>query len=132
MPRKLPLITSENAAFWQGGASGRLMIQHCGDCGHWFHPPAPVCRKCNSLAVAPRAASGLGHVASFTINYQAWTPELTEPYVVALIELDEQPGLRILSNIVDMSPEQVRIGLPVQARFDLAEDVWLPLFQPRT
>jgi uncharacterized protein len=131
MPRKLPLITTENAAFWQGGESGRLMIQHCGDCSRWFHPPAPVCPRCGSLTVEPKATSGRGQVASYTVNHQAWTPELTEPYVVALVELDEQPGLRLLSNIVGLSPAEVRIGLPVQVCFELHDDVWLPLFEPQ-
>lgn len=130
MPRKLPLITAENAAFWQGGQSGRLMIQHCSACVRWFQPPAPVCPRCNSLDVAPKAVSGRGHIATFTINHQAWTPELTEPYVVAIVELDDQPGLRLLSNITGVPPNQVRIAQPVQVHFEQHEDVWLPLFAP--
>jgi uncharacterized protein len=131
MPRKLPLITPETAAFWQGGRAGRLMIHHCGHCSRWFHPPAPVCPHCNSLDVAPKRVSGRGRVATFTVNHQAWTPELTQPYVVAIVDLDEQPGLRLLSNVVGLPPEQVHVGLPVQVRFEHHEDVWLPLFEPR-
>lgn len=130
MPRKLPLITPENAAFWQGGQSGRLMVQHCAACNRWFHPPAPVCPRCNSLDVAPRAVSGRGQVLTYTVNHQAWLPELSAPYVVAVIELDDQPGLRMLSNVVGLPPEQVHIGLPVRAVFEQHEDVWLPLFEP--
>lgn len=130
MARKLPLITAENAAFWQGGESGRLMLQHCKGCSRWFHPPAPVCPRCSSLDVAPKAVSGRGRVLSCTVNHQAWLPELDKPYVVAIIELDDQPGLRLLSNVVGLPPEQVRIGLPVQVVFEQHEDVWLPLFEP--
>jgi len=130
MARKLPLVTAENAAFWRGGQSARLMLQHCTGCSRWFHPPAPVCPCCGSLDVAPRAVSGHGRVLSFTINHQAWLPELSEPYVVAIIELDDQPGLRLLSNVVGLRPEQVHIGLPVQVVFEQHEDVWLPLFEP--
>lgn len=130
MPRKLPLITPETAAFWQGGRSGRLMIHRCNSCRRWFHPPAPVCPHCNSLEVAPKAASGLGRVATFTVNHQAWNPELSEPFVVAVIELDDQPGLRLLSNLTGVAPEQVRSGLPVRVYFDQHDDVWLPLFEP--
>jgi len=130
MPRKLPLVTPETAAFWQGGAQGRLMILHCAGCGQGFHPPAPVCPRCNSLDVAPRAVSGRGTVATFTVNHQAWTPELAEPFVVAIVELDDPPGLRLLSNVVGTAPDRVRIGLPVQVRFEQQEDVWLPLFEP--
>lgn len=130
MPRKLPLLTPDSTSFWQGGQSGRLMVHHCQVCARWFHPPAPMCPRCGALEVAPQAVSGRGQVASFTINHQAWTPELTTPYVVAIIELDDQPGLRLLSNVVGCAPDEVRVGQPVQVRFEQHEDVWLPLFEP--
>lgn len=130
MARKLPLITPENAAFWQGGQSGRLMVQHCTACSRWFHPPAPVCPRCNALDVAPKAVSGRGKVLTCTVNHQAWLPELSAPYAVAIVELDDQPGLRLLSNVVGLPPEQVQIGMPVQVLFEQHEDVWLPLFEP--
>jgi len=129
MPRKLPQITSDSSAFWQGGESGRLMIHRCTSCNRFFHPPAPICPACGSLDVAPQAVSGRGRVSTYTVNHQAWKPELTEPYVVAIIELEDQPGLRLLSNVVGLPPEQVRIDMPVQVFFEQHEDVWLPLFQ---
>lgn len=81
------------------------------------------------MDVATEPTSGRGRVATFTINHHAWKPELTEHYVVAIIELDDQPGLRLLSNVVGMPPEHVRIDMPVQVRFEQHEDVWLPLFE---
>jgi uncharacterized protein len=66
---------------------------------------------------------------TFTVNRQAWTPELTEPYVVAIIELTEQANLRLLSNIVGCDPGQVAIGMPVAVTFAQLEDVWIPLFE---
>jgi uncharacterized protein len=128
--RKLPALTPDSAPFWQGGAEGVLRIHHCGGCATYFHPPAPICPRCASFDVAPRAVSGRGKVASFTVNHQAWTPELTAPYVVAIVELDEQPGLRLLSNVVGCEVEHVAIDLAVQVRFEQVEDVWLPLFEP--
>ena len=130
MARKLPALTPDSAPFWQGGAQGELRIHHCAGCARYFHPPAPICPRCASFDVAPRAVSGRGKVASFTVNHQAWTPELKAPYVVAIVELDEQPGLRLLSNIVGCEVERVAIDLPVHVRFAQVEDVWLPLFEP--
>ena len=129
MPRKLPQITSDSSAFWQGGESGRLMIHRCSTCRRFFHPPAPICPYCGSLDVAPQATSGRGRIATYTINHQAWKPELATPYVVAIVELDDQPGLRLLSNVVELVPDQVRIGMPVHVTFEQHEDVWLPLFK---
>lgn len=129
MPRKLPELNPDSSAFWQGGRDGRLNIHHCSDCQQYFHPPAPVCPRCNSLDVGPRAVSGRGRVASFTINQQAWAPDLTDPYVVAIVELVEQPGLRFLTNIVGDEALETQIDMPVKVRFENIEDVWLPLFE---
>ncbi len=105
------------------------MIHRCNTCRRFFHPPAPICPSCGSLDVGPEATSGRGTIATYTINQQAWTPELTAPYVVAIVELDDQPGLRLLSNVVGLPPEQVRIGMQVQVAFEQHEDIWLPLFK---
>jgi uncharacterized OB-fold protein len=129
MQRKLPLLTPENRAFWQGGEQGRLLIHRCRGCHRWFHPPAPVCPRCNSTDVGPEPVSGRGMVASFTVNRQAWVPDLAEPYVIAIVELDEQPGLRFVTNIVGMPPDEVTIGLRVRVAFLHCEDVWLPQFE---
>jgi uncharacterized OB-fold protein len=66
---------------------------------------------------------------TFTINRQAWTTELVEPYVVAIVELAEQANLRLLSNIVGCDPDQVAIDMPVAVTFAQFEDVWIPLFE---
>ena len=130
MTRKLPLLNADTAPFWQGGAQGHLNMYHCDSCERLFHPPAPLCPQCQSQKVGPRAVSGLGKVVSFTVNHQAWTPTLPVPYVVAIVELVEQPGLRFVSNIVGISPDEVRIDMPVRVTFEQVEDVWIPLFEP--
>ena len=74
--------------------------------------------------------SGRGKVASFTINRQAWTPELHQPYVVAIIELAEQEDLRLLSNVIGCDPDAVRAGMAVRVEFErVHESVWLPVFR---
>lgn len=130
MTRKLPALTPDNRAFWQGGEHGQLMIHHCDACARWFHPPAPVCPRCSSRAVEPRAVSGKGRVHSFTVNRQVWDPAVRDPYVVAAIELVEQPGLQFISNVIDCAPEAVHIGMSVEVTFLEQEDVWIPLFAP--
>jgi len=129
MLRKLPQLNQDNSAFWQGGANGDLMIYHCDACQQYFHPPTPVCIHCLSDNVKPKKVSGRGRVASFTINYQKWHPDLEVPFVIAIIELHEQVGLRFVSNIIDINPEDVCIDMPVCVTFKAIEDVWLPLFK---
>ena len=130
MSRKLPALTPDNRAFWQGGEQGRLMIHHCGHCDRWFHPPAPVCPRCSSRSVAPRPVSGKGSVHSFTVNRQVWDAALPDPYVVAIVELVEQPGLRFVSNVTDCPVDAVHVGMKVAVHFLAQEDVWIPLFRP--
>lgn len=127
--RKLPMLTADNRPFWTGGAEGQLLINRCNHCSHFHHPPTPVCPKCASLDVAPTPVSGRGTVMAFTINQQAWTPELAEPYVVAIINLPEQDGLHLLSNVVGCPPEEVEVGMPVKVVFEPQDDVWIPLFE---
>jgi len=129
MDRKLPAINADNAAFWQGGEHGRLLIYRCAPCSRFFHPPAPVCPCCASYDVGPNPVSGLGTVRSFTINHQQWVPGLAVPYVVAIVTLEEQENLQFVSNIVGCAPEEVSIGMLVQVVFEHVEDVWLPLFE---
>lgn len=129
----VPDYLEREAAFWTGGADGHLNLYRCADCGAWSHPPMPRCRECLSENVGPEAASGRGVVYSFTINHQPWAPGLTVPYVLAMVAPEEDETLRLFTAMVEVAPEDVRIGLPVQAVFvDIGEDVFLPVFAPRT
>jgi uncharacterized OB-fold protein len=79
---------------------------------------------------APAPASGRGVVHTYTINCHPWEPGLEVPYVVAVVELVEQVGLRVTTNIVDCPPSEVWIGMPVEVVFEQIDDVFLPLFRP--
>jgi uncharacterized OB-fold protein len=126
-----PLLTDLNREFWTSGASGTLRILRCGQCRRFLHPPTPVCRYCHADTTAYEPVSGNGTVASFSVNHQQWAPHATkDPYVVALVQLDEQDDLRIITNIVNCPVDEVRIGMPVRVTFRAFEDVTLPLFEP--
>ncbi len=127
--RILPELTPENAFFWTGGAEGELRILRCRACATWVHPPAPICPRCRSRDLGPEAVSGRGTLLTHTVNHHPWGA-LPTPYVIAIVELDEQPGLRLLTNLVDVPAEDLRSGLRVVVRFERVEDVWLPLFAP--
>lgn len=128
MPWPVPQITDENGAFWTGGRDGELLIIRCTSCGYWIHPPTPRCPHCLSDAVEPQAVSGRGTVYSYTINRQAWVPGLEVPFVIAMVELDEQPGLRLMTNIVDCPTEQAEIGMRVEVAFVERGEAFIPVF----
>ena len=126
----IPQIDDENRAFWTGGAEGELRIARCANCGYYLHPPTPRCPNCWSEDVAPSAVSGRGRVYSYTINRRAWVPDLEVPFVLAAVELDEQPGLRLITTLVDCAPEDVEIGLQVEVTFVTRGEAFVPLFRP--
>ena len=126
----LPAVTPITEPFWTGGADGQLLIQRCTACDHWIHPPAPICPSCLSTDVGPQPVSGRGVIASFTINWQPWLPNLEVPYALAIVELPEQAGLRLTSRIVDCAIADIAIGQTVSVIFEPHGDVWLPLFRP--
>jgi uncharacterized OB-fold protein len=128
MPLPIPQITDDNGAFWMGGRDGELLIVRCAACGFWVHPPSPRCPECLSDAVEPQAVSGRGTVYSYTINRQAWVPGLEVPFVLAIVELDEQPGLRLMTNLVDCLPEEAEIGMPVEVAFVERGEAFIPVF----
>ena len=131
-PRPLPALTVNNRAFWTGGEHGELLIHRCGQCRYYVHPPVHYCPNCESRDVEPEAVSGRATVASFTVNHQRWEPGLEVPYVMALVELDEQPDVRLVTNIVNCDPAEVSVGMAVRVTFEAAENVWIPLFEPVT
>jgi uncharacterized OB-fold protein len=125
-------LTDRNRAFWASGADNILRIARCQGCGFYMHPPKPVCPQCRSFEIAWTPVSGRGTIYSWTVNRYTWTPELPPPYVLAEVELVEQPGLRLTSQIVGVDPtgEDVRIGMPVTVEFERTADVWAPVFRP--
>ncbi len=128
--RTLPSIDLDNKAFWSGGEAGRLMIYRCSACRYYVHPPVRFCPKCESRAVGPEAVSGRGRVETFTVNHKQWVPGLSVPYVLALITIAEQDDVRLVANILNVAPAEIRIGMPVKVLFEQHGDVWVPLFEP--
>ena len=126
--RPEPLLDELSTPFWTGGATGSLLIARCRGCGWRLHPPRPRCPRCYSADIAPEAVSGDGHVWSFTVSRYQWSPALVPPYTLVLVELVEQRGLVLLTELVDC--DDAHIGLPVHVRFEPAGRAWAPVFAP--
>jgi acetyl-CoA acetyltransferase len=74
--------------------------------------------------------SGRATVAGFTLNHQQWLPAFPPPYVVAVVVLDEDPSVRLTTNIVGCDPVEVAVGMRVRVIFEPHEELWIPLFEP--
>jgi uncharacterized OB-fold protein len=132
-PKPLPL--QENKAltdpFWQAAKRHELVMQRCTKCANWIHFPREQCPVCFSQQTEWAPVSGKGRVYAFTNVHQSQHPAFQEdtPYCFAIVQLDEGP--RMVTNIVDIAPENVQCDMPVVATYDDVSDDWtLVKFKP--
>ena len=120
--------------YWDAAAAGHLAIQRCARCARWQHPPDIVCHACQHDRLMPTVVSGFGTLYSYGIAYRAVDRAFNEsgPYIVALVELNEQAGLRLLTNVVDGDAMDLRIGMPMRVVFEARDAIFLPQFTPCT
>ena len=132
MKKPLPVPTPDTRPFWNGLGEGRVMLRHCRDCDTVFHYPRIVCPGCLSSNLDWRPARGTGTLYTYTVSRRPTHPLFADevPQILAVVELDEQPGLWVMTNIVGCEPASVFIGQRVRAQFEAHDDVWLPLFTP--
>jgi uncharacterized OB-fold protein len=122
-----PVISRDTEFFWDGLREGELRIQRWGETLR--HPPGPMPPD-GSLDAKPDyvVASGRGTVYSYVVHHHPPVPGKEMPFVVALVELEE--GVRVLAELMDASPEEVHIGLPVVAAFvRVDDDLTLPAWK---
>lgn len=129
VPRMLPKLTAQNRAFWTSGSTGQLLIMRCRACARWAHPPDGACASCGG-ALAPEAVSGKGTVFTFTVNNHQFHPDVPAPNLIAIVQLEEQDDLRIITNLVGCDGDALRCGLPVEVLFERHGEIFYPLFQP--
>lgn len=131
--KPLPTPDEDTKVFWQGLKDGKLLLQHCSDCGHVQYYQQAICRTCGSEKLVHRAASGRGTVFSYSVIHRAPGPAFKQdvPYAVLLVELDEGP--RMISSLVGADPMSVCFDMPVELVCEqVTEQVALPRFRPRT
>ncbi|MGX7677479.1 Zn-ribbon domain-containing OB-fold protein [Jatrophihabitans sp. DSM 45814] len=131
----LPLPNALTAFFWESLAEGKLRILRCQNCGHFVHYPRPICDNCQAMDLKPEEVSGRATLYSYTWATQAFHPYFVDkiPYNIAVVELVEQPGLRLTTNIIDCPREDVRTGMDLEVAItEVVSGLTLPLFRPAT
>ncbi|WP_019528279.1 Zn-ribbon domain-containing OB-fold protein [Dasania marina] len=140
MIENIPLPATDDpvdSPFWEGTRCSKLLIQSCSQCGEMRFPPRPMCPCCQSRECNWQAVSGRGRIWSFAVPESPLLPafEALKPYVTALVELEENPKLRIVGplltsvdgDIKGVNAAQVAIGQQVAVTFKyFAEDVAMP------
>lgn len=118
-------------SYWDGCAQKQLLITHCDDCDYWIYYPRFICPRCWSTNVIPKRVSSHGKVYSFALIHSLGDSPGQAPIVpVASVELPEQAGLRIVTNIVDCVPEELHVGMGVELTWSLSSGSWIPQFRP--
>jgi hypothetical protein len=120
----------DSAPYWQGLHDGKLLVQRCRDCGEVQLYPRDRCLGCRG-PVDWVEASGRATVYSFTVIRQNYARPFRDwiPYVVALVDLEEGP--RLMTDLVDCEPDDVQVGMAVEARFEVVSDTaGIALFAP--
>jgi uncharacterized OB-fold protein len=126
----LPVPSEDNQPFWDYLNQGELRIQRCTNCGLLRHTPRPMCPRCHAFEHDWAPMSGRGSVYSYNVTRQPIHPALVDrvPFATVLVELEEGP--RLTSNLVDVAPDAIEIGMPVELVFQRASDeITLPLFK---
>ncbi len=113
--KPLPVVTDESRPFWEGCRRGKLLLQYCEHCQqHQFYPRL-YCMHSDSSEMHWVEASGEGLIYSFTIIHH--------------VQLAEGP--RMMANIIDIAPADLRVDLPVTIVFDaVTESISIPRFKP--
>lgn len=129
----LPEITDQTRPFWEAAREGRLVMQTCPECGTVSFPPKPWCIECGSRNIYWADVGPGATIYSFTIsrsvamNWPDWQAQL--PVVLALVDVDN--GARMYAQIIDCPPEDMAIGMRLEAVFvEIGDEVTIPKFRP--
>ena len=117
--------------FWLATAEHRLVIPRCTACATYRFPPSPFCPHCRAQDVEWIEHDGTGEIYSFTVIRHAVIPAMKDslPLVAAVVELPGT-GCRLVGNVVDVAPEDVRIGMAVRVDwYDVREGTTIPVFR---
>jgi hypothetical protein len=131
--RPIPIPDQLTEPFWAAADERNFVIQRCADCRRFHHPPAGICPNCLSTELTFEPVSGRGTVHSYSIMHDPRMAAFRDriPYTIAIVELEEQAGLVILANLLDIEPDEVRSGMAVTVDFDeIAPGRWIPQFRP--
>lgn len=129
--KPIPLSDELTRPFWDAAGQHRLEIQRCSPCGYYNHPPKPLCDRCGSEELAFEAVSGKGAIYSYTVmrqrNVRGFQDEV--PYLNVIVELDEQPMLFMITNLMGAGLDDAKIGQRVEVTYEERDEVTLPQFR---
>jgi uncharacterized OB-fold protein len=130
--RPYPVADAETEFHWEAARLRELHIARCAGCSQFIHPPRGMCPRCWSDDIRPERVSGRGTVYTYAWNEMGGrAPGWDGGYLTVVVELDEQPHLRMLTQLVNCDPRRVAIGMRVRVTFEeIGGGIILPQFEP--
>jgi len=128
-----PVPTPDSEGFWSATADGVLALCWCGHCGRYRHPPVERCPGCAG-PMTFKPVSGRGTLFSYIVVHRAIAPGFQDRpgHLIGLVELDDQPGLRLSTQLEGVTAQTVRIGMALVAEIVPLRggDLKVPIFRP--
>jgi hypothetical protein len=120
MAKLIPVPDDVSKPFWDAINEKRLVVQNCTSCNTLQYPPRPNCTQCGADTLEWKDTSGKGHILSFFVTYdgryQRRIPD--QPYNVAVVTLDDDPGINFYANLEGVPVKEVPIGAAVEVVFE--------------
>ena len=121
MPKQSPVPDDLDRPFWDACNEGRLVIQNCKACNRLHHPPKATCDQCSSADnLEWRPVSGRGKIQSYVVVHDSPVTLMTaeQPFNVAVVQLEEDPEINMLSHLPGTPVDEVPVGATVQVEFE--------------
>ncbi|HUS60854.1 MAG TPA: OB-fold domain-containing protein [Acidimicrobiales bacterium] len=131
MNRMEPPADPDLQELWAGTRDKQLLLPWCRSCEKAFWYPRPICPHCLGDEIDWRPTPGRGVVHAVSVMHRPANPLMADkvPYAVVLVDLDEE--VRLMSNMVNIDATSVEIGQRVQVTWEPLSDgrhIWL--FEP--
>ncbi|HMA72093.1 MAG TPA: Zn-ribbon domain-containing OB-fold protein [Xanthobacteraceae bacterium] len=127
--RPAPVPCNFTKPFWDAARECKLLLQYDPDAGKYQFYPRPISIFSGRRNLEWREASGKGTIYTYTVSYKAPPPfKGVSPFIVVTVELSE--GVRVMTNLINCPPDQVKIGMPVRLAWVKAGELNFPVFEP--
>jgi uncharacterized OB-fold protein len=99
--------------FFDSLTRGELAFPLCRACGKFQWYPMKVCKFCGHDDIEWRAVSGEARLFSWTVVRFRFGRHIPHelPYVVALVEFDDAPAVKFITNLVGVDISLLKEGL---------------------
>jgi uncharacterized OB-fold protein len=132
IPTPRPVPDERSAGYWAAAAEHVLRLPRCSACGAFSLPPDLTCPACHTLEpnFTYEAVAGRGKVRTWTVVRHSFLQGFTLPFTLVDVQLDDQPEVRMIGQLLDGAETPIALGDAVEVTFeDLAPGVSVPAFR---